>query len=278
MAKELTPVGELCLGISQTIAPQIEAALPKGVTKERFIRTALQGIQTHRDKDRLAKANRSSFYLAVQKAASDGLILDGREAALVCFGEEVQYMPMVHGLVKLARNSGEIKNIEAAVVYKNDRFSYVMGEHESPRHEADWFSEDRGAPVGAWAIVTLASGEKIPAMLPKSKILRVAGKSKNAYQYDPNKGDAWEEWWKKTAVKNVLKYAPRSTELDRAMAADEDEEMVDVTPAPEPVQQEKPKRAADRVKEAAPAQPIREEPVVIDVVASSDDDMEELPI
>ena len=195
------------------------------------MRTALQGIQTHKDKDKLASADRASFYLAVQRAASDGLLLDGREAALVVFANQVQFMPMVQGLIKLARNSGDIKNIEAAVVHRHDRFTYIMGEDASPKHEADWFADDRGEPIGVWAVVTLSSGEKIPAMLSKSKVMRVAAKSKNGYQYDPTKGDAWEEWWKKTAVKNVLKYAPRSTELDRALQQDE-EEPIDVTPTP----------------------------------------------
>lgn len=254
-SKALTPIGEICTGLEK-MKDKLQMALPKGVTVDKFYRTAVQGIQTHRDKDKLASANRSSFYLAVQRAASDGLMLDGREAVLVVFGQEVQFMPMVQGLIKLARNSGEIKNIEAQVVFKNDKFSYIMGQDESPRHEADWFGE-RGEPVGAWAVITLNSGEKIPAILSKSKIMRVAGKSKNGYQYDPSKGDAWEEWWKKTAIKNVLKYAPRSTELDRALEADDEATVViDQTPVvveDQPiVEQEQPKkkRAVDKVKEA----------------------------
>lgn len=268
--KQLTPVGELCVGLNK-IEGMLEKALPKGVTKDKFMRTALQGIQTHRDKDKLASADRNSFYLAVQKAASDGLLLDGREAALIVFNtkqpngsyvQEVQYLPMVQGIVKLARNSGEIKNIEAAVVHRHDRFTYIMGEDSSPKHEADWFADDRGEPIGVWAVITLSSGEKIPAMLSKSKVMRVAAKSKNAYQYDPTKGDAWEEWWKKTAVKNVLKYAPRSTELDRALQQDE-EEPIDVTPsAPTPpaenvvaIEPPRKKKAVDVVTETAPQSP-----------------------
>ncbi len=282
-------LGEICRGVSEVIAQQIEQALPKGITKDRFIRTALQGIQTHRDKNKLATADRNSFYMAVQRAASDGLLLDGREASLVVFGvkqkdgtykDEVQYMPMVQGLVKLARNSGEIKNIEAAVVYKNDTFTYVMGSGEPPRHEADWFSDDRGEPVGAWALVTLTSGEKIPAMLSKHKIMRVARRTKNDYQYDPNKGDAWEEWWKKTAVKNVLKYVPRSTELDRAMAVDDvqdGEEQVATEVPEEAPRQEPKKRRADVVKEAA--SPVIDAEVITEPEPiKQTTDNEELPI
>lgn len=231
--KTITPLAEVC-GALVNMKPSFEEALRNtGVSVDRFIQVAKQGIQTHKDVAKLLSADRKSLYLACQKAASDGLMPDGREGALIVFGNEVIFMPMVQGLIKLARNSGEITNIESAVVYSNDTFSYIMGVDQSPRHEADWFGDNRGEPVGAWALVTLSSGEKIPAMLSKHKIMRVAGKSKNAYQYDCKNGDSWEEWWKKTAVKNVLKYAPRSTALDMALEHDDEVSPINVTSEPE---------------------------------------------
>lgn len=220
----LTPIKQICNTIKM-MGDKIH--LPAGLSVERFLTTASQGVQMHKDKDRLAAADRSSLYQAIQKAASDGLVLDGREAALVVFGNEVQYMPMTQGLIKLARNSGEIANITSAVVYEKDKFTYKIGIDETPIHEADWFSEDRGAPVGVWALVTLNNGEKIPAILPKSKVMKIAGKGKNGYQYDPDKGFAFDEWWKKTAVKNVLKYAPKSTQLEKILAEDNQTEFND---------------------------------------------------
>lgn len=218
--KAQSPLAEVCNNIAN-MKPNFEEALRNtGVSVDRFVHIVKHVIQTHKELPKLLAADRKSLYLACQKAASDGLIPDGREGALMVFGTEVVFMPMVQGLVKLARNSGDISNIEAAVVYSGDTFTYVMGADTAPKHEADWFGDTRGEPVGAWALVTLASGEKIPAMLSKNKILRVAAKSKNAYQYDCKKGDSWEEWWKKTAVKNVLKYAPRSTALDKALEHD----------------------------------------------------------
>jgi recombination protein RecT len=227
--KQLTPIQEVCVNIER-MAPQFEQALiGSGVSKERFIRTTLQGIQSHRDKDKLASANRASLYLACQKAAQDGLILDNREAALVVFGNEVGYLPMVQGLVKLARNSGEIAKIAAEVVYSKDKFTYRPGMEEAPLHEPDWFAHDRGEPVGVWATVTLKTGEVVTAILPKKKVMAVASKSKNGYQYDPAKGSFYDEWWKKTAIRNVLKYAPKSTQLARAM---EQEDEADFQEAP----------------------------------------------
>lgn len=268
----LTPIKQICNTIKM-MGDKIH--LPAGLSVDRFLTTASQGVQMHKDKDRLASADRSSLYQAIQKAASDGLVLDGREAALVVFGNEVQYMPMTQGLIKLARNSGEIANITSAVVYEKDKFTYKIGIDETPIHEADWFSEDRGAPVGAWALVTLTNGEKIPAILPKSKILKIASKGKNGYQYDPEKGFAFDEWWKKTAVKNVLKYAPKSTQLEKILAEDNETEFNDgdmevidtqelVTPAPATAE---PARRQTRAAAAVAANA----PVTIDVEPNKED-------
>ncbi len=221
----------VCTSI-QAMEPQLKAALPARISVEKFTRVALQGIQTHKDKNKLLGANRQTLYNSISKAATDGLQLDGREAALTVFHnkdtkeDEVVYMPMTQGLVKLARNSGEIKNIIAEVVYSKDFFQFTIGEDEKPKHKPNWFDEDRGEPVGVWALVSLDNGEHIHAILPKSKVMKIASKSKNSYQYDPAKGLYFDEWWKKTAVKNVLKYAPKSTELENLIAHD-DEEFID---------------------------------------------------
>lgn len=269
----LTPIKQICNTI-KLMGDKIH--LPAGLSVERFLTTASQGVQMHKDKDRLATADRSSLYQAIQKAASDGLVLDGREAALVVFGNEVQYMPMTQGLIKLARNSGEIANITSAVVYEKDKFTYKIGIDEAPIHEAEWFSEDRGAPVGAWALVTLTNGEKIPAILPKSKILKIASKGKNGYQYDPEKGFAFDEWWKKTAVKNVLKYAPKSTQLEKILADDDgtefnqgDMEVTDTQDLSTPSPAVTADVAAPRRTRAAEAV-AASQPLTIDTVAKED--------
>lgn len=288
--KQLTPIGQICTNIKK-MEPEFKMALPKGLSPDKFIRTAVQGIQTHRDKNKLANADRKSLYLACQKAASDGLVLDGRESALVVFGGEVVYMPMTQGLVKLARNSGEIANIIAEVVYENDDFDYCIGVDESPKHKPDWFSADRGEPIGAWAMVVLKNGERIARILPKNKIMKIAGKSNNRKQYDPKDGPYFDEWWIKTAVKNVLKYAPRSTELDRIVAADDEREFEYVEISGEtaeaeekPVKKEpvkKETKAAKAVKiKAKKSEPEETEDDIIDAEFAevTSEEAEEIPI
>lgn len=205
--------------------PRIESMLPPGMDVKRFMRTVVNTVSTHAQADKLLNADRNSLFSACQKAAGDGLLLDGREATLVVFRDkksntdQVTYMPMVQGLVKLARNSGDISSIVAEVVYQQDQFTYRPGIDAQPQHEPDWFGE-RGQPLGAYAVITTRDGEKITSVMPRKRIVAIGKGGRNADQYDPAKGAHYGEWWKKTVVKNVLKYAPKSTYLESAIAAD----------------------------------------------------------
>lgn len=213
-AKTPSKMTQLRTGL-EAMAGELKSSLPANISPDKFISTAITGIRTSKDPKKLLDADRRSLYNAVQTAAAYGLVLDGREAALVPFKDQVQFMPMVQGLVKLARNSGLISTIIAEVVYSKDRFSYKIGVDESPIHEPDWFADDRGEPVGVWALVTLSDGSKIHAIMPKKRVLEIASGSKNSEQYNPKTGKHFTEWWKKTAIKNVLKYAPKATELEK---------------------------------------------------------------
>jgi recombination protein RecT len=229
-SKALKPVEALQQGLEQ-FSHKLAQSLPQGLSVDKFVRTVMQGVQTHKDQSKILNASRKSLFLAVQKAAGDGLQLDGREAALVVFGDEVTYMPMVQGLIRLARNSGEIASIVAEVVYSNDKFTYRIGTDEMPLHEPDWFG-DRGKPVGAWAVVRLKNGEVISTIMSQKDIMSTVSKSKNLYQYDTVKGAHFKEWWKKTVIKNVLKYAPKSTELERVLQQEEKQDFEEVKEAP----------------------------------------------
>jgi recombination protein RecT len=221
--KQQSPMQLVCTGIER-MESGLRAALPPNVTVERFIQTAKIGIQTHRDAAKLLNCDRRSLYNSVSKAAADGLMLDGREAVLAPFGEEAQYMIMVQGLLKLARNSGEIASIIAEPVYSLDKFTYRIGVDATPIHEPEWFAEDRGKPIGVWAMVTLTNGQHIVSILNRQKINNISKRSRAAKNYDPNQGLDWDEWWKKAAIRNVLKLAPKSSALQQAIEHDNEAE------------------------------------------------------
>jgi recombination protein RecT len=257
------------------MTPEFKKALPGHIPAERFVRTVQTAIQMN---PQIAKAcetpgGMQSLLAACTKAATDGLILDGREATLVTFRQKVsernekdryedrvQYIPMVAGLMKKARNSGEIASIAAHVVHKNDKFAYVLGDDERIEHEPTF--DNRGAPIAVYAIVRLKDGSMQREVMDKAAVMRIAGQSKNPSQYDPASGKNYGEWWRKTVIRRISKYLPSSSDRDEFMQAVEriDEEFeYEATNGGEVVQLQQPttkKRggAAAALKDVTPKQ------------------------
>lgn len=258
------------MSVAVGLKPHLRETLPKHIDPDAFARTIQTALQVQPD---LMQATPRSLMVACMKAATDGLILDGREAALVLrnvnvgtrdnpkWEKQATYQPMVQGLMKLARNSGEIVSIVAQVVYENDQFAYVLGDDERIEHMPAPLTQERGKPIAAYAIVRLKSGEAIREVMRASEIMNIAGQGSNAWQYDPAKGKNFAEWWRKTAIRRITKYIPRSSDAvgrfeQAAERIDEDFEFdaEPAPPAPEPVK--KRGAAAAALKDVTPqAQP-----------------------
>lgn len=215
------------------MTPEFEKALPGHIPADRFVRTIQTAIQMN---PQIASAcdtpgGMQSLFASCTKAATDGLILDGREATLVTFNQNVkvrrsdpdkwelrvQYIPMVAGLMKKARNSGQITSIAAHVVYANDAFTYVLGDAERIEH-APKFGE-RGDPIAVYAIVRLKDGSVQREVMDKAAVMRIAAQSKNQKQYDPKEGKNYGEWWRKTVIRRISKYLPSSSDRDEFLQA-----------------------------------------------------------
>jgi recombination protein RecT len=215
-------------------APEFKKALPGHIPVEKFVRTVQTAITMQ---PAIAEAANSreglqSLMTACTKAATDGLILDGREAALVTFKGAVQYMPMVAGLMKKARNSGDISSITAEIVYKNDPFSYNPSVDDAPDHRPEWFG-DRGEPVGVYAVCRLKDGSTVVEIMSARQVMNIASQSRNAGQYDPRNGKNYGEWWRKTVIRRISKYLPSSSDKDEFMqAVSRVDEEFDYTDAP----------------------------------------------
>ena len=249
--------------------PELAKSLPKHIDPDAFARTVQTALIVNPD---LVQTTSTSLFTACMKAATDGLILDGREAALVIRSVKVSkknepdrwekqavYQPMVQGLMKLARNSGLITSITAQVVYANDKFAYVLGDEERIEHIPAPLTEERGAPIAGYAIVKLADGNVIREIMRGSEILNIGGQGQNSFQYDPARGKNFAEWWRKTLIRRITKYIPRSSDKVGAFhqAAERIDEDYDFDqeaqpPAPTPAPAKKRGAAAAKLKDVTP--------------------------
>lgn len=231
-ARQLSPMEKLRGMLEGTMRAEIAKALPAGIDPDRFIRTTVTAVQMN---PQLLDADRRSLLGSCMRAAQDGLLPDGREAVLNIYntkvknpqdGKEywvpmVQYLPMVRGILKVARNSGEVAHIDAAAVYEKDHFLFHRGDNPRIEHAPYLGEEDRGKVIASYCIVKLTNGEVHREVMGRADIekVRAASKSKD--------GPGWSTWYDQFAIKSVVKRAAKllpssSDRLERVIEHDND--------------------------------------------------------
>jgi recombination protein RecT len=196
-------------------SPSLRKVLPKHIPPDRFIRVVLTAVQGNAS---LLACNRQSLWNACMKAAQDGLLPDGRDGAIVPFKDDAQWMPMIGGLLKRFRNSGQFKTIAANVVREGEEFSYWIDETgEHMRHVP---GDGTGKPIKAYAIATTqADGTMIKVMTAKEiEQRRNSSRAKNS----PLWSDWTDEAWMKTVLRNLAKRLPSSSDLDDLIRRDDE--------------------------------------------------------
>jgi recombination protein RecT len=264
--KKVTPADETCLTITK-MEPEFAKALPPQIPSAKFVRVAATAIRNNPNLADSTKVDRQSLYAALHKCAQTGLIPDGREAAIVPFKGKAQFMPMVSGLCKLARNSGEIKTINAQIVYKNDAYEHWIDETgEHFKHVPA--RGDRGEPMVVYGFCQTKDEGIFFEELSMADIEAIQKMSRA--DDGPWKGPFKTEMMRKSAIRRLLKYrVPSSTDIDEAIRVDDEP-----LPAPEPPKKAEPtsSRLRDVVTTTAePNQPTKaEEDQELTVAAGED--------
>src|SRR5579859_4643184 len=216
------------------IKKTLEAVLPKHVTPERLIKVVLSATARKPD---LLKCTRRSIVRAVMQAAELGLEVGGilGDAYLVPYNvkiteagqpdrweKQVQMIPGYRGLIKLARNSGQITSISAWPVYKADTFEIDLAE-ETIIHKPSLTTERKPDDiVFVWAQAKYTDGGKAIDFMTRSEVDAVRKRSKAAND-GPWVTD-FAEMARKTVVRRLCKYLPLSPEMQKALEVDADRE------------------------------------------------------
>lgn len=210
----ITPVNQAIQTLeTPAFKQQLQQLLPAHVKTEQFLSVARRGIVGNKALN-FERMNKQTLYSSVLKAAEQGLKLDGEESALVQYGDSVQFMKMIKGVKKQLRNSGEIKEITAEVVYKNDKFEYWVDDNGKHIKHTPEFLSDRGEPMCAYAVITTRDGGRYIKVMTKQEIEAVKGASKTgSASFSPWNGPFKTEMWCKTVLRRCAKDAPTSTDL-----------------------------------------------------------------
>lgn len=172
----------------------------------RFISTCVSAVV---ERPELLEADQRSLLSSCKKAATDGLLPDGREAVLNIYNvkerhgnaevwvQKVQYLPMVAGIIKLIYGAGATY-VDAAAVFERDQFRFVRGDETRLTHEP-CMDDEPGPIIAAYAVVKLADGEIKREVIFARDIAKIKAASKSA-----DKGP-WKTWPDQMAIKSVLK-------------------------------------------------------------------------
>lgn len=222
--KELPPLVKLNHQLEER-AEEFRKALPSHISPEKLQRTIMTAVQSSPD---LLAADRQSLIVSCMKAAQDGLLPDGREAALVIFStkvkgewiKQVQYMPMAYGLRKKIVQSGEVASLQTGLVYRAEMeagaFLYEIGLDNPIRHRplldlpAEELSDDK--IVAAYSIAKMKDGTISVEVMRRGEIDKIrqmsqtgaVGKTYNDGKPKQPKGP-WVDWFGEMARKTVMR-------------------------------------------------------------------------
>lgn len=166
----------------------------------------------------LLDADSGSLLSALLNCSADGLIPDDREATIQIYNTKVtvkggpdkwikkaQYMPMVQGIRKRARELAGIDAIDAACVYENDDFDYAEGDNPFLTHKPARLGQDRGKIIGVYAIFRGSDRSIIHReVMDRATIdqIRKASKSPDS--------PAWKYWFSEMARKCPVRRGSKS--------------------------------------------------------------------
>lgn len=142
---------------------------------------------------------------------------------------DISYM----GMIKILTDAGAVKNVDAGVIYKNDKFDYRKGSDPYFKHTPAL--SNRGEMIGAYAIAFFRDGGFQFEVLGRDEIEKIRATSESWKNEEGRKFSPWETWesemWKKSALKRLFKLLPKtqfSEQLIAAISHDYDNEISDL--------------------------------------------------
>ena len=205
--------------MSPEMKHRLGAVLGSRIDPEKFAQVAMVAISKNQD---LIKADRASLFTSCMECAADGLLPNGKDAALVVFntkvkedGREVwkqivQYLPMVRGIYKVAQRTGAARVLNARVVKAGDVFRYAYGFEPVLEHVP---AANPGTMTHVYAVVIKPDGSRDLEVMTKADVEAVRARAKSpdspAWKYH------FEEMAKKTIVHRLAKRLDLTPEMQQ---------------------------------------------------------------
>jgi len=193
----------------ERLTPSYERLLPKHYDPARLITGAMVAIAANPD---LLQCDPKSVGIALARVAQWGLDV-GDTAHLVPFGRQCTAIVDYKGYIRLMMQAGARK-VEAHEVREGDEFEYEYGAEPRLIHRP---LADRSRPItAAYAIVWLRGGVKQFEVMTADEIDAIRRAKSKQWKAGPLEG-----WYaRKTVLRRVAKYVPKSGALEQALVTD----------------------------------------------------------
>lgn len=205
----------------QAQQPAIEAQLAGAINSGAFVRAAISTIAGSTDLQTAdPKTVLGSIMLAAQLKLEIGPALGHFYLTPRKVSGKMTCLPIIgyQGYVELAYRTGRVEKVETFLIREGDKFDH--GANSERGRFFDWTPADYDEKrdwIGVVAMAKIRGAGTVWAYLPKEKVL---ARRPHYWESTPWKTNE-EEMARKTGIRALAPYMPKSTELGRALEADE---------------------------------------------------------
>ena len=223
MANEIAQKQETVIGLIRKSQSQFLMALGNPALAERFVRVAITEVRRN---PMLQNCEATSLIGALMLGAQLNLDITLEQYYIIPYWSSknncylAQFQFGYKGLIELFYRHPLAAELYAETVYSKDKFEVNLGTDRKIIHEPNF--EDRGEPILYYAVAKLSTGATNFAIMSKKEVDQhkeryAKSKTKSISPWETN----FEDMAKKTVIKKVLKYMPKSVEIASALINDE---------------------------------------------------------
>lgn len=210
MSKKELATADTFSGQLSTALAEVKDALPKDLNVARFVNNAVAVMNENTQLQDFAKANGTSQIKAgLVKGAYLGLDFMNKEAYLVPYGKQLNFMKSYTGAVKLCKKYSirPIKDIYAKLVREGDDYQVEIVNNE-PKITFRPKPFNNGKIQGAFAVASFVDGGIQYEEMSLAELEKVRSCSKM------KSGVVWNQWTDQMYLKSVLHRLCKRIEID----------------------------------------------------------------
>jgi recombination protein RecT len=206
----------------EDLAPAIAVALPQHLDAERMSRVFQTCLRTT---PKLNECTVQSFLGSVLQLAQMGLDPSAGLQQAYLIPRKIKGVMQCttiigyQGMLDIAYRSGKVAQVTAEVVREGDDFGYQLGLNPDLVHRP---KSDDGLLLYTYAVAELVNGRKSFVVLTAGQI------AKRRHSSAAGSSGPWstheDQMWKKSAIRELFKYLPKSAELSQVSYFDEAQE------------------------------------------------------